>query len=209
MDDLDLDQDSPLAGLRKEATPVESEIGLDTELDAAWRAVHGIPDVGYRIVKQYGLYQMELWKVRFLSKAGPPSWCHAPKGTIFVRYENTECLWRGKNAPEPKVLTTKCGKPITVYRGRLDSFELTLTDAVCRLGQYRDEFRRDRAEYIHRQREDIRRIEKEIETSTAYIRDLDAFRPADCVPSDLLDEEDRAIEAAFADIDREDDRASA
>ena len=198
--DLDLEDDlDDLRGLRTESPQVPAD--LEGELDSAWRDLHGIPEFGYSVTKGFGLDSMELWKVRFVAKAGVPGWGHHNRRVkCWVNYEFVECIWKGPSAKVSKTVTMKDGRVISQFRGGLETFELSLIDAVCKLGQYRDEHRREALGHLVSLRESLRSIEAEIEKRVVYLRRLDEFHANEVVPSDLLEAEEMEIDRVLSEL---------
>jgi hypothetical protein len=191
--EIDLEEDNPLLGLREKAD--QSATAVDVAAD--WRILNGVPDAGYKVIKGYSFSSMSLWKVRFIGKCSKPSWTHGKVSRAWVTYEMTECLWKGPDAQETGQYVRKDGKVVSVFVSAIEGFEMTLMDAVCRMEEYRDYYIQTAQNHVPVIQAEIEAKKVQLEERLRYIKTLQAFKPKEVVPSDILDEEELEEERAM------------
>lgn len=187
--EIDFDEDNPLLGLREKAD--QSAMAVDVAGD--WRILTGVPDFGYKVIKGFSLSYMALWKVRFIGKRSKPSWTRKVS-RAWVTYELVECLWKGPDFSEDKQRIRKDGKVVSVFLSAIEEFEMTLMGAVCRMEEYRDDHIRTAQGHVTMMQAEIEARKTQLEERLRYIKTLQAFKPKEVVPSDILDEEEREEE---------------
>jgi len=194
---MDLDLDSDFNDLSDLQAPVVREMpSLEDERNADTLALAGIPEFGFWVGKEYSLDSLSLWKVRFLT-AYPGPGGHYRNTKCRVHYTHVERIWGGPKAKTTGSHTMKDGRVISRYTGTIESFELNLLDALHKLGQERDRFRKDARNHVLSLRQNIQKMEEDIARQEAYLKQLDAFDPDACVPSDMLDEAELEMERAL------------
>lgn len=167
--DEEFEIDPTLASLPKVSTAAPDE-GLAQD----WLALQGIsPDV-FLVRKGYGLNNSALWAARIVGKASPVG---LRRTRQWVTFELGECLWAGPNADLRKTTVLSNGREVKHFRGVIEDFDPTLSDALCRLRGYLDHFRASAKRELVMLEKNIEKLVAETDQHRAYLAQLEAFNP--------------------------------
>lgn len=170
--DEEFEIDPTLASLpgRKVAVTAAPDEGLAQD----WLALQGIsPDV-FLVRKGYGLNDSAVWSARIVGKASSVG---LRRTRQWVTYELGECLWAGPNADLRKSSTLSNGRETKRFRGVIEDFDLTLSDALSRLRVYLERFRSDAKRELVMLEKNIEKLVAETDRHRAYVAQLEAFDP--------------------------------